>query len=175
MKLIAPHPEPNTTTVFLFGSIAHDSIDDVGSGCLSFCSSTRSNRWFQCEALSSSLFPAEDAENCLFFVPSVVVVLFAVEKTRVAKSASFFLASNIFFSFINPPVELLHDEAKKKSRAAAVVDEIFFALEEDATPLRKEEERSDDMRFGSNGVCVAKFGEERFFSPLFLPRLFVLD
>jgi hypothetical protein len=119
--------------------------------------------------LSSSLFPAEDAENCLFFVTSVVVVvLFAVEKTRVAKSASFFLASNIF-SFINPPVELLHDEAKKKSRAAAaVVDEIFFALEEDATPLRKEEERSDDMRFGSDkGVCVSKFGEGRDFFPAF--------
>lgn len=66
-------------------------------------------------------------------------------------------------------MELLHDEeAKKKSRAAAVVDEIFFALEEDATPLRKEEERSDDMRFGSDGVCVSKFGEGRDFFPLFL-------
>lgn len=155
MKLIAPHPEPNTTTVFLFGSIAHDSIDELGSGCLSFCSSTRSNRWFQCEAssLSSfSLFPAddEDAENRLFFTSVVVVVLFAVEETRVAKSASF---SARTISRIDPAVvELLHEEEKKKSRA--VVDEIFFALE-DATPLRKEEERSDDMmRFGSDGVCV---------------------
>ena len=64
-------------------------------------------------------------------------------------------------------MELLHDEAKKKSRAAAaVVDEIFFALEEDATPLRKEEERSDDMRFGSDGVCVSN-SERRDFFPAF--------
>ena len=69
-------------------------------------------------------------------------------------------------------MELLHEEAKKKSRAAAaVVDEIFFALEEDATPLRKEEERSDDMRFGSDGVCVSKFGEGRDF----FCRVFVLE
>jgi len=67
-------------------------------------------------------------------------------------------------------VELLHDEAKKKSRAAAVVDEIFFALEEDATPLRKEEERSDDMRFGSNGVCVSN-SERRDFFPRFFCRV----
>lgn len=162
MKLIAPHPEPNTTTVFLFGSIAHDSIDDVGSGCWSLCSSTRSNRWFQCEASSLSSFPLfpkadEDAENRLFFTSVVVVVvLFAVEETRVAKSASFFTRNIIIVSRIIDPakvVELLHDEEKKKSRGA-VVDEIFFALE-DATPLRKEEERSDDMmRFGSDGVCV---------------------
>ena len=163
MKLIAPHPEPNTTTVFLFGSIAHDSIDDVGSGCLSFCSSTRSNRLFQCEAssllLSSSLFPAEeDAENCLFFNS------FAVEETRVAKSASFFAKRNIF-SFI-VPAELLHEEKKKKSRAVAV-DAIFFAVEEDATPLRKEEERSDDMRFGFG--TAFKFGVRKDFYPLFVP------
>ena len=60
MKLIAPHPEPKTTMVFFFGSIAHDSIDDVGSGADSFRSKTFSNRSFQCE---SSFRAREDAEK----------------------------------------------------------------------------------------------------------------
>ena len=46
--------------VFFFGSIAHDSIDDVGSGADSFRSKTFSNRSFQCE---SSFRAREDAEK----------------------------------------------------------------------------------------------------------------